>query len=60
MDIGNDGNPNSQGTEAFAGLLDEVRAYNRALGANEIIAVMKSAAFPKSSRPNPKDGALRT
>ena len=54
--IGNDGNPVTEGTEAFGGLLDEVRLYDRALGAEEILAAMKVAAFPFSSGPEPKDG----
>jgi hypothetical protein len=60
MDIGNDGNPTSGNQEAFAGLLDEVRLYNRALSANEILAASKSEPFPKASGPSPKDGALHT
>ena len=58
MDIGNDGNPTSGGTEAFAGLLDEARLYNRALSAVEILAAMKSEPFPQASGPSPKDGVL--
>ena len=56
--IGNDGNPETEGTEAFGGLLDEVRIYNRALGAAEILASMKGEPFTKASGPIPKDGAL--
>jgi len=60
MDIGNDGNPTSGNEEAFAGLLDEARLYNRALSAVEILAAMKSEPFPQASGPSPKDGALHT
>ena len=56
MDIGNDGNPN-QGTEAFAGLLDEVRLYDHALTADEIRTAMNSAASPQAWGPSPNDGA---
>ena len=58
--IGNDGNPETEGTEAFGGLLDEVRIYNRALNAVEILAAMKGEPFVKASGPTPKDGALNT
>jgi len=58
--IGNDGNPVSEGTEAFGGLLDEVRIYNRALNAVEILAAMKGEPFTKASGPSPKDGTLHT
>ena len=54
--IGNDGSTSPY--EAFAGLLDEVRLYNRALGAGEILAAMAAAAYPFSSSPSPKDGSL--
>ena len=54
--IGNDGS--SAPYEAFAGLLDEVRLYDHALNADEILAAMKSAAYPQASGPNPKEGAL--
>ena len=60
MDIGNDGNPVSGNQEAFAGLLDEARLYNRALERAEILAAMKAAPFPFASGPNPKDGAIHT
>jgi hypothetical protein len=56
--IGNDGNPETEGTEAFGGLLDEVRIFNRALNAVEILATMKGEPFTKASGPEPKDGAL--
>jgi len=58
--IGNDGNPETEGTEAFGGLLDEVRIYNRALNPAEILAAMKGEPFTKASGPTPKDGALHT
>ena len=54
--IGNDGS--SGPYEAFGGLLDEVRLYDHALNADEILAAMKSAAFPQASGPNPKEGTL--
>jgi len=56
--IGNDGNPVSEGTEAFGGLLDEVRLYDRALNADQIRAAMRGEAFPFASRPSPKDGSM--
>ena len=40
MHIGNDGNPVSQGTEAFAGLLDEALFFSRVLTLDEIKVVM--------------------
>jgi hypothetical protein len=58
MDIGNDGNPTSGNEEAFAGLLDEARLYNRALSAAEIQTAMKVAAYPYAANPGPKDGSL--
>ena len=58
--IGNDGNPETEGVEAFGGLLDEVRIYNRALNAAEILAAMKGEPFTKASGPSPKDGVLHT
>ena len=56
--IGNDGS--SAPYEAFGGLLDEVRLYNRALGAGEILSAMAAAAYPFSSGPGPKDGSLHS
>jgi parallel beta-helix repeat protein len=56
MDIGNDGNPVSQNTEAFAGLLDEVRLYDHALSADEVGTAMNSASSPQAWGPSPKDG----
>ena len=58
MDIGNDGNHASGGSEAFAGLLDEARIYNRALGPVEILSAMAAAPYPFASGPSPKDGAV--
>jgi len=58
MDIGNDGNHSSGGAEAFAGLLDEARIYNRALSTDEIQSAMKAAAYPFAANPSPKDGSL--
>ncbi len=57
MDIGNDGNPVSQNSEAFAGLLDEVRLYDHALSAAEVGTAMNSASSPQAWGPSPKDGA---
>jgi hypothetical protein len=57
--IANIGNDGSSGPyEGFAGLLDEVRLYDHALNADEILAAMKSAAFPQASGPNPKEGTI--
>jgi hypothetical protein len=56
--IGNDGNPETEGTEAFGGMLDDVRLYDRALSANEIQTAMRGEPYPFASRPNPKDGSL--
>jgi hypothetical protein len=58
MDIGNDGNPDKQGTEAFVGLLDEARIYDGALTADQIWDVMWSEPPPLASRPSPKEGSL--
>ena len=57
MDIGNDGNPVSQNTEAFAGLLDEVRLYDHALSADEVGTAVNIASSPQAWGPSPKDGA---
>jgi hypothetical protein len=54
--IGNDGSAGPY--EGFGGLLDEVRLYDHALNADEILAAMKSAAYPQASGPNPKEGVL--
>ena len=56
--IGNDGDLGSGPHEGFGGLLDEARLYDHALNADEILAAMKSAAFPQASGPSPKEGAL--
>jgi hypothetical protein len=56
--IGNDGNPISEGTEAFGGMLDEVRLYDVALNADQIQAAMRGEPLPLASRPNPKDGSI--
>jgi hypothetical protein len=57
-DIANDGDVTGR-EEGHYGLIDEVRLYNHALSAAEILAAMKSAAFPQASGPSPKDGALQ-
>ncbi len=54
--IGNDGS--SSPYEAFVGKMDEVRLYDHALNAGEILAAMKSAPLPQASGPKPKDGVL--
>ncbi|NQT02080.1 MAG: LamG domain-containing protein [Planctomycetes bacterium] len=56
--IGNDGNPVSEGTEAFGGMLDEVRLYDVALNADQIQAAMRGEPLPLASRPSPKDGSI--
>ena len=56
--IGNDGNPVTEGTEAFGGLLDEVRLYDGALNADQIRAAMRGEPLPLASRPGPKDGSM--
>ena len=55
-DIGNDGS--SAPYEAFAGLLDEVRIYNRAVSADEVTEIVELPAFPlaKAWSPDPPDG----
>jgi len=56
--IGNDGNPDSQGTEAFAGMLDEARLYNRAVSQDEVQTAMETGLeFTSASTPLPLDGA---
>ncbi len=54
--IGNDGS--TAAYEPFVGKLDEVRIYDHALDAGEILAAMQIAAFPQASGPKPKDGSL--
>jgi hypothetical protein len=56
--IGNDGNPITEGTEGFGGMLDEVRLYNAALNADQILAAMRGEPLPLASRPSPKDGTI--
>jgi len=56
--IGNDGNPVSEGTEAFGGMLDEVRVYNVALNADQIQAAMRGEPLPLASQPNPREGSI--
>jgi len=56
--IGNDGNPVSEGTEAFGGMLDEARLYDGALSADQIRAAMRGEPLPLASRPSPKDGSM--
>jgi len=54
--IGNDGS--SGPYEAFCGLLDEVKLYDRALSAVEVLSTMAGEPFPFASGPSPKDGVL--
>jgi hypothetical protein len=58
--IGNDGNPETEGTEAFGGFLDEVRLYNRAVTADEIAEIVALPAEPRviAWGPSPADGAI--
>jgi len=56
--IGNDGNPDSQGTEAFSGMLDECRLYDRALSQEEIQTLMRTGAgMGTAVDPVPASGA---
>ena len=57
--IANFGNDGSSGPyEAFGGMLDEARVYNRALTAAEVKAISQSAIFPESPKaPSPADKA---
>jgi len=55
-DIGNDGS--SAPYEAFGGLLDEVKLYDRGLSAVEVLSAMAGEPFPFASGPTPKDGAI--
>ncbi|MDI9430593.1 MAG: discoidin domain-containing protein [Planctomycetota bacterium] len=57
--IGNDGNPVSEGVEAFGGLLDEVAICSRALTQEEIQYVMNGGLRQKTTAtgPRPEDGA---
>ncbi|MHC4242922.1 MAG: LamG-like jellyroll fold domain-containing protein, partial [Planctomycetota bacterium] len=56
--IGNDGNPDTEGTEAFGGMLDEVRVYDVALNADQILSAMRGEPLPLASQPNPRDGSI--
>ncbi len=57
--IANIGNDGSSGPyEAFCGLLDEVKLYDRSLSAVEILSAMQGEPFPYASGPTPKDGAV--
>jgi hypothetical protein len=58
--IANFGNDASSGPyEAFGGMLDEARAYNRAITAAEVTEIYQLPAAPriKAWAPNPPDGA---
>ena len=54
--IGNDGS--TAPYEPFAGLLDEVKIYDRALSAVEVLSAMQGKPFPLASGPSPKDGSM--
>jgi len=58
--IGNDGNPVSEGTEGFGGLLDEVAIYSRALPLEEVQYIMNGGLREKvtATEPQPEDGAI--
>ncbi len=57
--IGNDGNPDTQGTEAFAGWLDEARLYNRALSLDEIQMAMETFfEYGMAYYPTPADSTI--
>ena len=51
------GNHNGQPRE-FTGIIDEVRLYDHALDAGEILAAMAVAPYPFASGPSPKDGSV--
>ena len=51
------GNHNGQPRE-FTGAIDEVRLYDHALDAGEILAAMAVAPYPFASGPSPKDGSV--
>jgi hypothetical protein len=51
------GNHNGQPRE-FTGAIDEVRLYDHALDAGEIVAAMAVAPYPFASGPSPKDGSV--
>jgi hypothetical protein len=58
--LGNDGNPETQGTEAFGGFLDEMRLYDRAVTADEMAEIVALPAEPRVTAwaPDPPDGAV--
>ena len=43
-DIGNTGNPSWRDQEAFSGVIDDVRIYNRALNADEVLELYNNAS----------------
>ena len=51
------GNHNGQPRE-FTGAIDEVRLYDHALDAGEILAAMAVTPYPFASGPSPKDGSV--
>jgi len=51
------GNHNGQPRE-FTGAIDEVRLYDHALDAGEILAAMAVVPYPFASGPSPKDGSV--
>jgi len=51
------GNHNGQPRE-FTGAIDEVRLYDHALDAGEILSAMAVAPYPFASGPSPKDGSV--
>ena len=55
--VSDEGNPNE--SEAFDGLLDEARIYNRAITAAEVMEIFQMPPAPrvKAWGPEPKDGA---
>jgi len=56
-DIGNDGASDNR-INGFGGSIDEVKLYNRKLNADEILAAMRTEAYPFASAPTPKDGSM--
>ena len=58
MDIGNDGHDQRVREEAFGGLLDEMKIFDRSLSAVEILSAMEGEPFPFASGPSPKDGTM--
>jgi len=57
MDIGNDGHDQRTRTEAFGGLLDEMKIFDRALVAAEIQQAMIAVSPGAASEPSPDDEA---